>query len=120
MEKIWRKTTQDWPQPWRDFEGAVEHGPGKLIIGGARALDISYSVWQHPSKSPRGVLSWGGVLSCADSFALLAQDGGVIELEDGRQGQVLFSYIKGASADFLGNGAYPQIMAAERADQPAT
>jgi hypothetical protein len=107
FEKNWKKTTQEWPDPWTDMSGVIERGNGKLIVGSKKVVDIRYSTWRVPAASPGEKPSWGGtmMLSFWDYHNL---DEAIIELEGGRRGKIILAGFMGNTATFLGAEAYPK------------
>lgn len=98
MKENWRKTTQDWPEPWFAWEGTINEGQGQLIASEDEAFEINYSIWAQPwsapSDPPRS--TWGGAMWPLPFHALQDVEEATIELDDGSQGRL---FIKRSSGD---------------------
>lgn len=105
LEKNWRKTTQEWPDPWLPWEGAIERGKGRLAIYENNMVEITYSIWLQPTPTPSGKHDWGGAIWATQAMEL---GHATIELEGGGQGKIDIQYISGGIATFVGNGPYPK------------
>lgn len=111
MEDNWRKTTQKWPEPWFTWQGSIEKGRGKAEISRDEMIDIQYSIWRQSPSSPDEVEAWGGAIWDIPMRQNL--DDIVIELEDGRRGEITIRRITaknmfaGGVAVFVGQGLYP-------------
>jgi hypothetical protein len=59
LEKQWKKTTANWPEPWRHWDAAIERVRGTLSAGGhGHAADLY--LWHRRGKGAEGISGWGG------------------------------------------------------------
>lgn len=110
MEENWRKTTQDWPEPWFAWEGTISEGQGRLLVSEGKAERIDYSIWAQPQAAPLGPpgSQWGGAMWSLSPAVLHDLDEATIELEDGRRGRLLLRRFSGDTAIFVGTGHFPE------------
>ncbi|MBI2299049.1 MAG: hypothetical protein HYU66_08930 [Armatimonadetes bacterium] len=63
LETRWRKAMIEWPQPWEQYDGAIEQGDGTLSKDGeATVVRVRYFLWQSPGDHVK-LPSWGGTIS---------------------------------------------------------
>jgi hypothetical protein len=110
MEENWRKTTQDWPEPWFAWEGSISEGQGKLVISENKVLEINYSIWAQPHSAPLAPAgsTWGGAMWPLPFPTTHDLEAAIIELQDGRRGRLLIKRVSGEKAIFIGSGHYPE------------
>jgi hypothetical protein len=109
MEENWRKTTQDWPEPWFAWEGTINEGEGHLIASKDEVFEVAYSIWAQPSSAPSDPprSTWGGAAWPVPFFVLQDVDEATIELKDGRQGRLVIKRTSGDTVVFTGTGPFP-------------
>ena len=109
MAKRWRKVTEKWPEPWLQWQGAIEEGNGRAILEGERVVAVRYSLWQRPGVDPSEKHSWGGAVWPEDVTTVFAfvEDEFTIVLEDGRQGTAVAASTSDRVVRFLGQGPSP-------------
>lgn len=110
MEKQWKKTTGEWPEPWRHWNAAVEHVQGTLSAAGNDHVADLY-LWHRRGKGAEGVSGWGGAGQVEDmGHAMqLAQASGEIALaiEGRRSARALVVSMTNSEIVLTGNGPYP-------------
>ena len=107
IETNWKKTTQKWPKPWVDTKGAIETGTGKLVMAKGKELPVQYSIWRRMGAIPEEKHEWGGTIIVNFMHLMSNQDHAMLELGDGRKGEILFADWSGDIASFVGTGTYP-------------
>jgi hypothetical protein len=59
LEKQWKKTTAEWPEPWLRWNAAIERVQGTLSVGGQDHV-VKLHVWHRRGKGAEGISGWGG------------------------------------------------------------
>lgn len=108
LQENWREITRKWPEPWLDLSGAIEQGEGKLLTQDKSVRTISYSICKEPATIPHEHTRWYGIIT-ASELLLHTDTPVVLELADGRQGNVIFHHTLNNVADFTGTGPYPEL-----------
>jgi hypothetical protein len=106
-EKSWRKATREWPEPWLEWEGAVEEGQGVVFSSDGSESEARYSLWQSPAPTPGAKTAWGGAVWVAPGRLTLSESGFSLQLSDGRSGRGLATSIRGEEVIFVGMDSYP-------------
>jgi len=110
LEKQWRKTTSEWPEPWRHWDAAVERVQGTLSAGGIdHAADLH--LWHRRGKGAEGVSGWGGagqVESMGDALQLAhGREEVTLTIEGRPPGKALVVSVRNSEVVLTGNGPYP-------------
>jgi hypothetical protein len=110
LEKQWRKTTGEWPEPWRHWHGAIERVKGTLSTGGSAHTADLY-LWHRRGKRAEGVSDWGRaayVEHMGHALSLAQARGEVVLAIDGRRPTpVLVVNARNSEIVLTGNGPYP-------------
>lgn len=117
LEKQWKKTTAEWPEPWRHWDAAIERVRGTLSIGTEDHV-VELHLWYRRGKGAEGISGWGGAgrVESAGHTRHLAQarDDVTLTIEGRRPARALVvgvTHNLGAeSSDVVltGNGPYPR------------
>jgi len=109
LQSRWRKVTQEWPEPWPAWEGAIESGRGTVTASDGRTVEVQYSLWRH-QRPERGELAcWGGAVWWGSPWEGLGlKDSLTLYLEDGRVARVHVVHTSGDRTDFVGLQEYPE------------
>jgi hypothetical protein len=118
LEKQWKKTTAEWPEPWRHWNGAIERVQGTLSVGGQDHV-VELSLWHRRGKGAEGISGWGGagrVQSMGHALHLAPPSDDVTLTIEGRQPAralvVSVTHNLGAERSevvLTGNGPYPSL-----------
>jgi hypothetical protein len=109
MQENWRKTAKEWPEPWFAWEGTIREGQGKVWSSDNKIIRVQYSIWSQPrvGTSVSFMTEWGGAIWPVQTLTWPGPDA-VIELEDGRQGKIVYKEVHRGIAIFRGTGPYPE------------
>jgi hypothetical protein len=113
-QENWRKTTQDWPDPWFGWEGLIDEGRGKITISEDEDREVDYSIWAQPQSVPLDPAQsgWGGAVWPVPFHIahdlLNKSDKVILELEEDLCGEVLVKKISGEKVVFIGSGDFPR------------
>lgn len=105
MEKAWGKVTQEWPQPWFGWHGAIEEGHGSVEFAGEQTASVQYSVWRQPASRPAEISAWGGAAWPVPDFTHTGS--ATLQLQGGQRGEILVTNVSGGMIVFSGNGPFP-------------
>jgi hypothetical protein len=116
LEKQWKKTTGEWPEPWRHWDAAIERVKGTLSVGGQDHV-VELHLWHRRGRGAEGISGWGGA-GRVDSpgYTLhLAQtrDDVTLTIEGRQLARALVASLthklgaEGAEIVLTGNGPYP-------------
>src|SRR6266567_4094889 len=105
----WEKAMKKWPQPGNMWTGSLEVGNGVLLTSAGRAIPVQYAVWRDDPASLADVASWGGTVQTAIDLWFSPDEQLYLQLEDGRQGEILLkeTNVPGGACLFVGQGAFP-------------
>jgi hypothetical protein len=116
LEKQWKKTTAEWPEPWRHWDAAIERVKGTLSVGGQDHA-VALHLWHRRGRGAEGTSGWGGAgrVESGGHTLHLAQTRDEVTLTiEGRQpARALVASIThklgadGAEVVLTGNGPYP-------------
>lgn len=116
LEKQWKKTTAEWPEPWRHWDAAIERVQGTLSIGTEDHV-VELHLWHRRGKGAEGMSGWGGagkMGSAGPTLHLAPTPDHVTLTIQGRQPvRALVASITynlgadGAEIVLTGNGPYP-------------
>jgi HEAT repeat protein len=110
LEKQWKKTTGEWPEPWRHWNAAVERVQGTLSAAGNDYVADLY-LWHRRGKGAEGVSGWGGagqVESMGHAMQLAHASGEItLAIEGRRSARALVVSITNSEIVLTGNGPYP-------------
>lgn len=117
LEKQWKKTTAGWPEPWRQWDAAIERVQGTLSVNG-QDHGVELYLWHRRGKGAEGISGWGGAgrVDSAGHTLHLAQTRDDVTLTvEGRQPAralvVSVTHNLGAERSevvLTGNGPYPR------------
>lgn len=117
LEKQWKKTTAEWPEPWRHWDAAIERVQGTLSVNG-QDHGVELYLWHRRGKGAEGISGWGGagrVESAGHTLHLAQTRDDVILTIEGRQPAralvVSVTHNLGAERSEIvltGNGPYPR------------
>ena len=115
LEKQWKKTTAEWPEPWRHWNAAIERVRGMLSAGGHDDV-ADLHLWHRRGKGAEGISGWGGAghMESMGHALRLAQtrDDVTLTIEGRQPARALVVSMTGSEIVLTGNGPYPG-----RADQ---
>jgi HEAT repeat protein len=110
LEKQWKKTTAEWPEPWRHWNAAIERVQGTLSAAGNNHVADLY-LWHRRGKGAEGISGWGGAgqVESMGHAMQLAHAGGEITLaiEGRRSARALVVSMTNSEIVLTGNGPYP-------------
>lgn len=116
LEKQWKKTTAEWPEPWRHWDAAIERVKGTLSVGGQDHV-VALHLWHRRGRGAEGISGWGaaGQVESAGHTLHLAQtrDDVTLTVEGRQPARALIASLKhklgagGAEIVLTGNGPYP-------------
>ena len=110
LEKQWKKTTAEWPEPWRHWNAAIERVQGTLSAAGNNHVADLY-LWHRRGKGAEGISGWGGAgqVESIGHAMQLAHAGGEITLaiEGRRSARALVVSMTNSEIVLTGNGPYP-------------
>jgi len=110
LEKQWKKTTGEWPEPWRHWNAAVERVQGTLSAAGNDHVADLY-LWHRRGKGAEGVSGWGGagqVESMGHAMQLAHASGEItLAIEGRRSARALVVSMTNSEIVLTGNGPYP-------------
>jgi hypothetical protein len=110
LEKQWKKTTAEWPEPWRHWNAAIERVRGILSSAGHDHVADLY-LWHRRGKGAEGVSGWGGagqVESMGHALRLAhARDDVTLTIEGRRPARALVVSVTNSEIVLTGNGPYP-------------
>lgn len=109
LQSRWRKVTQEWPEPWPAWEGAIESGRGTVKASDGRTVEAQYSLWHHWRHERGEIAWWGGAVWWESPWEGLGfEDSFTLYLQDGRKAQATAVYLSGNRTDFVGLREYPE------------
>lgn len=110
LEKQWKKTTAEWPEPWRHWNAAIERVRGTLSSGGHDHVADLY-LWHRRGRGAEGVSGWGGagqVETMGHALRLAhARDDVTLTIEGRRPARALVVSVTNSEIVLTGNGPYP-------------
>jgi hypothetical protein len=115
LEKQWKKTTAEWPEPWRHWDAAIERVQGTLSVGG-QDYGVDLHLWHRRGKGAEGISGWGGAGRMTTDQALLrspSSDDVTLTVEGGQPARALIVNVThslgagSAEVVLTGNGPYP-------------
>jgi hypothetical protein len=116
LAKQWKRTTEAWPQPWLQWEGAIERVRGTVSAKGTdHTLDLH--LWRRRARGAEGFSGWGGaapILSGADMWRFAqAHEEVVVQVENRRPARALIVGVNNNGIVLTGTGPYPSESAGE-------
>ena len=117
VEKHWKKSVQEWPEPWLPWSGSLEEVDGTVSLAGATrpTRPTRLSLWLRRRRDPADAAGWGGAFPWDEhGGAFKAFFGGTldspirIEIPGRRPAEGLFSSTLSTNLiAFVGTGPYP-------------
>lgn len=113
INRNWKESVSDWPEPWLPWSGTLERMEGNVVIRGERK-PATFSLWLRRRRDPSEHSGWGGAMSFDNTphnfgFLLTGEPGFQIDIPGRTPADALFS---ATGTDdvwiFVGNGGYPE------------
>lgn len=109
LDKNWRKTIRDWPQPWITYKGKVVEGQGMLIYSSGKEIPVRYTIWHKPAQDPSQFDDWNGLaFPINEHFFDLNIKELQLRLESGDTGKVLITSNHLKWIVFTNQGRFPK------------
>jgi hypothetical protein len=110
LEKQWKRTTGEWPQPWPQWDGAIERVHATLSAKGIEH-ELDLHLWRRRAKGAEGFSGWGGAASVAVTtdlwqFAQLHEDVS-INVTNRPSARALIVGVNNTGIVLTGTGPYP-------------
>jgi HEAT repeat protein len=110
LSKQWKRTMEEWPEPWLQWEGAIERVRATVSAKGAHHT-VDLHLWRRRAKGAEGFSGWGGAAplsSGADMWQFAqAEDVISIQVENRKPARALVVGLNNKGIVLTGTGPYP-------------